>query len=219
MVNIKMNKNKICIYIISWIICLIILTAIFITNSEPGMEQANKLGLFFMSGVFIDFVLLFMLIKNERKMRINTKVKKTEQMLYYREPPFNYSPVIITYLHNLKMEFEKDIIAEIAFLINKKILKLEKINNEYYIDFNIKKGKVMKSQAAILQYIPGKVKLEDFIKELRNHKSYIEKCYEKDCIDLGYVEKGKVVERFNEEILNNIIIVLLIPMIVILINI
>ena len=32
--------------------------------------------------------------------------KKSDDILYYREPPFTYSPVIVTYIENLKLELQ-----------------------------------------------------------------------------------------------------------------
>ncbi len=209
--------NKIFISIIIWMICLIVLTTIAITGT-PGKELVNRMTLVIFAGMGFD-VIMFLYYNHQGKLRINTKVNKTEGTIYHREPPFDYSPVIITYLQNLKIEFKKDFIAEIAFLINKKILKLEKINNEYYIDFDVKQEKItLGSQAAILKYIPGKIKLQDLIKELEKHKYYIESCYEKDCIDLGYIEKGKRIEKFNTRTLYIITGILLIPTIVILLK-
>lgn len=210
--------NKIFISIIIWMICLIVLTTIAITGT-PGKELVNRMTLVIFAGMGFD-VIMFFYYNHQGKLRINTKVNKTEKTIYHREPPFDYSPVIITYLQNLKIEFKKDFIAEIAFLINKQVLKLEKINNEYYIDFDIKQEKVtLNSQSAILKYIPGKIKLQDLIKELQKHKYYIESCYEEDCINLGYIEKGKRIEKINTKILYIITGILLIPTIVILLKI
>lgn len=226
-----MKNNKTIICIIIWMICLIVLTTIALTGT-PGKDLANRFGLVIIVGIGIDLIMILILYNNQGKMRINTKVKKTEKAIYYREPPFNYSPVIITYLENLKIEFKKDFIAEIAFLINKKILKLEKINNEYYISFYLREGEkstvvgnnskteriTLNSQFAILKNMPreGKIKLKDLVKKLEKNKYDIEAAYEKDCIDLGYLEKGNRIEKIKSKKLYMIITILLIPTIVIL---
>lgn len=214
-----MNKKLICI--IGWMVCLIVLTIIAITGT-PGKELVDRLTSVISAGIGVDIVMILCFI-HQGKLRINTKVNKTNETVYYREPPFDYSPVIITYLQNLKLEFKKDMIAEIAFLINKKILILEKSNDEYYIDFyrNRKPKVTLLSQTVILTYLrfmPGKIKLEDFIKELQKYKYYIESCYEKDCVNLGYIEKGKRIEKINTKILYIIIGILLIPTILILVK-
>ena len=237
-----MSKNKELICIISWMICLIAFPTIAMTVT-PGEQVLKRLVFVFLLGIGLD-ILALIHYNNRGEMRINTKVEKTDKTIYHREPPFDYSPVIITYLQNLKIEFKKDFIAEIAFLINKKILKLEKINNEYYIDFYTEKEEknvntnnqilyknlvkralnnsknreqivTLNSQAAILKYITGKIKLQELIKKLENDKYYIQSCYEEDCINLGYLEKGRTIEKINTKLLYIITTILLIPTIVI----
>ena len=44
---------------------------------------------------------------------------------YYRELPRDYSPSMVSYLLNLRSEFKKDIIADLIFLEQRKIIRIE----------------------------------------------------------------------------------------------
>ena len=56
---------------------------------------------------------------------------------YYRELPRNYSPSIVSFLTNLKVEYRKDVLADLIYLEQKKVLKINQdktikiLNNDY----------------------------------------------------------------------------------------
>lgn len=44
---------------------------------------------------------------------------------YFRDAPANYSPSVVSFLFNLKIEYKKDVLANLMFLEQKGILMLE----------------------------------------------------------------------------------------------
>lgn len=193
------NKNIIRIYIVFlFLISLIIFYSLIYTRNMGSTLKINFSAIIF-CGVIIPITLII-----SNKIRFNNIVKKTSKTIYYREPPFNYSPVIVTYIENLKIELKKDIIAEICFLKNKGILDIKTINGKYYIKrIDNKECELMSSQIYLLNKIPIEgVWLNELIESIKKDKRNLEKCYEKDCIELGYITKGDIIYNLNEKILD-----------------
>ena len=55
---------------------------------------------------------------------------------YYREFPNDYSPSVVSLLLNLKVEYKKDILADLIFLEQKRIIKIDEDQNIIIIDDN-----------------------------------------------------------------------------------
>ena len=148
-------------------------------------------------GIIISLVsICYIKLCRNKKMRILSTVQKASNTFYYREPPFSYSPVIITYLENLKLEIDKDIFAEILFLHNNGYIEINKVNKHQYILTkkqveSTKYDALLQSQKFILSSFNYGIDLKDFIILMYNYKDTLEKLYEDDCYELGYLKKFK----------------------------
>ena len=161
---------------------------------------------FTLSIVFI-FTCICLIIRN-KKIRVETYIKKSDDIFYYREPPFTYSPVIVTYIENLKLEIEKDIIAEVLYLNNNGYLHIVKKEKDYYIiknnDLNNNTDNLLKSQKYIISKIYDDMSLLELIKIMKKNKIKLEKFYEQDCYDMNYIKKIKLFS--NKALFENVII-------------
>ena len=52
--------------------------------------------------IFIFILSLIICVYKRKILRANTKVKKAVDTIYLREPPYKYSPVITTYIQNIR---------------------------------------------------------------------------------------------------------------------
>ena len=115
--------------IMATILCLIFgLYFVFklLTDAIPGY-----FGIIITGGVLI---ILTILIKMYISIKNNTLIKNSEdQNIYIRDIPSKYSPAIISYLYNQKLENKKDIAATILNLCSKKIVSFEKDENNNII--------------------------------------------------------------------------------------
>lgn len=114
---------------------------------------------------------------------------------YFREHPKNYSPSIVSIILDLKLDCKKDLLADILYLENQKIIS---INYKYNSINIIKEYNSLKPHLQTLcKYIEENKNLT--IKELIDlFPSHLYRLtYEKECIDesisLGYITKDKKV--------------------------
>lgn len=86
------------------------------------MPSVNNINYFVFSFiiVFVYLILenIYFLIKN--------RLYKVEHD-YYRELPRNYSPSIVSFLTNLKVEYRKDVLADLIYLEQSMVFFLFKI--------------------------------------------------------------------------------------------
>ena len=97
----------------AFIIVIVIITIISIKSSE-------KIG-----NMFIKF---FIAIRN---FRLHVKATYNDIIVMNRDIDVDYSPAVLSYLYNFKVEPKKDILATILNLYNKKVMTIEKNENGY----------------------------------------------------------------------------------------
>ena len=92
-----------------------------ITFNDKPVELKNLFVIyFFITFIYVLLEAIYFLIKNK-----TYKVKHD----YYRELPRDYSPSMVSYLMNLKLEYKKDILSDLIFLEEKKIIKIDSNQN------------------------------------------------------------------------------------------
>lgn len=138
------------------------------------------------------FIKIFIAIRN---FRLHVKARYDDLSIMNRDIDADYSPAVLSYLYNLKVEPKKDILATILNLYNKKIMTIEKTENGYNFistqDINL--SKLTPDE----EYIYC-----SFIEDKENIKLFSSKDWEKIVIeeykkyDFSKVKKAK----FNEKI-------------------
>lgn len=74
------------------------------------------------------FIKIFILIRN---FKLYIKIKYTNSNTINREIDAKYSPAVLSYFYNFKLEPKKDILATILNLFNRKVISIEKTNSAY----------------------------------------------------------------------------------------
>ena len=74
------------------------------------------------------FIKFFIDIRN---FRLHVKATYNDIIIMNRDIDVDYSPAVLSYLYNLKLEPKKDILATILNLYNKKVMTIEKNGNGY----------------------------------------------------------------------------------------
>lgn len=92
-----------------------------ITFNGEKIELKNVFIIcFFIIFVYVLVETLYFLLKNKiYKIKYN----------YYRELPRDYSPSMVSVLMNLKLEYKKDILSDLIFLEERKIIKIDNNQN------------------------------------------------------------------------------------------
>ncbi len=100
---------------------------------------------------------------------------------YYRELPRDYSPSMVSYLMNFKLEYKKDIMADLLFLEQQGVLR---IDNNHIIDLN----KNIKFKDEHLNYL-----INNII------------CDNMDVVDLSKIEKTKI-DEYKKSVENDLLL-------------
>lgn len=162
----------------------------------------------------IVLALLYLWVNHNKKFKWVSYIKKTDEVLYYREPPFSYSPVIVSYLENLNLEIDKDIIAELLFLAQKGYLTFKKDRYNKHIlirNYEIDTNGLLTSQTFILSKIVSGITLVNFIQVMHKYKVVLEHLYEDDCHTLGYLVNEEYLLKIDRVM--PLFIILLVPVI------
>ena len=123
-------------FIVLWGICLVYMSTI------PTQFNGGLPRLFFYS--FIIVILIILLIQAGGIVFIRNKIylyfHRQGKNTYQRELPQQYSPAMLSYIQNQKIEGNKDIIAEIISLCAKKAIDIEKVGDDILITDLDKEG-------------------------------------------------------------------------------
>jgi len=122
---------------------------------------------------------IYILIRNFR-LHIKSKYKDLDTI--NREINAEYSPAILSYIYNLKLEPKKDILATILNLYNKKIITIEKTNYEYKFipNDNINLYSLSKDEKYIFNYLISNKKNTEKFSPKEWKKFVIEECDNND---------------------------------------
>ena len=203
-------------FLITLIVSIISLIFIYINEFDSYFQSFILIYMVLGFSLTI-FALLYCFINRNKKMRLLSYIKKDSNVLYYREPPFSYSPVIVTYLENLKLEIDKDVFAELLFLSQKGYLQIQKVApKKYMIIKNTtmcnNSNDLLQSQKFILSYINPEIDLQDLIDLMHKNKKKLENLYEDDCYTLGYLDKLTNILK-NKKLERSLIILFFIPLV------
>ena len=111
-----------------------------------------------------------------------------------REINLNYSPALISLLLDGKVELIKDLLADVLNLIYKKVIKVEKDNNIFQIDYSkLKETKISRDEHCIIKYIERKLKGTDI-----NFEKF------EKSVKLEFIENGFDIEDKSERFFKGI---------------
>lgn len=159
-----------------------LLISIIVFLLTMGMSSVNNTNYF----VFSFIIILVYLILENLYFLIKNRSYKVEHD-YYRELPRNYSPSIVSFLTNLKVEYRKDVLADLIYLEQKKILKINqdktiKILNSDYVFMDDEKH---------LSYLVNELALSEnpsidyLFENEKNYKDSFKKLIIEDCFSNG----------------------------------
>ena len=198
-------------FLITLIVSIISLIFIYINEFDSYFQSFILIYMVLGFSLTI-FALLYCFINRNKKMRLLSYIKKDSNVLYYREPPFSYSPVIVTYLENLKLEIDKDVFAELLFLSQKGYLQIQKVAPIKNTTMCNNSNDLLQSQKFILSYINPEIDLQDLIDLMHKNKKKLENLYEDDCYTLGYLDKLTNILK-NKKLERSLIILFFIPLV------
>jgi len=118
------------------------------------------------------------IIISVRNFKLHVKTKYKDLNILNREIDVKYSPAVVSYIYNTKLEPKKDILATILNLYNKKIISIEKANGKYKIipDYDIDLNILAPDERYIFLYFCGnRANIENFSSE-RWKQLVIEEC-------------------------------------------
>ena len=168
-------------------LCLIVFTIVFVvTGGFSNIKDITNLNYLIFSVIVVSVYVLtekvYFYIKN--------RSYKSEHD-YYRELPRNYSPSIVSFLTNLKVEYKKDVLSDLIYLEQKKVLKIDKNNNIIILNNDY----VFMNGEEHLRYIVNEIKsndnrnLEDFLNNKDFHESKFRKLIIQDSFALGLLTR------------------------------
>lgn len=168
-------------------LCLIVIAIVFVvTGGFSNIKDITNLKYLIFS---IIIVIIYLLVEKVY-FYIKNRSYKTEYD-YYRELPREYSPSIVSFLTNLKVEYKKDLLADLIYLEQKKVLKIDENNNIIILNNDY----VFLNGESHLSYLVNEIKLSEncSLDYLLNNKDLREKEFRKliiqDSFALGLLVK------------------------------
>lgn len=146
-------------------------------NGEKVSLKSLFVIYFFVTFVYILIEGLYYLLKNK-----TYKVKYD----YYRQLPRDYSPSIVSFLMNLKLEYKKDILADLIFLEERKIIEIDSNQNIKIVS----KNNIWKNYEKHLQFLITK------IETINNFK--LNKLLDAIDLDFKVQYKNYIINDLNE---------------------
>lgn len=163
-------------------------------NFSMTINGQDYTFLFYFSLCFI-ITILYFFISSLSFIKKNKTENKREQ--YLREIPREYSPSMVSVLTNLKLEYAKDVLADLLFLEQKGYVQIEEENHQIILlgkedSFGTYEGHLVK----LLKYIKSKVEItvEEIINVKEHHTfavSYQEAIY-MDLIGLDLLKTSSL---------------------------
>lgn len=135
---------------------LVIITIFLVITTNMLLEifKTDMLQLFILVTVSMFSIRFFVRLFEKLKNYIKLKFNLDNNEIYVREIKDEYSPTIISYLYNHKLEFKKDITAGILDLYGKKMIKLTNIGDNIKIEKTDKDiSELSKEQEYLYNYI------------------------------------------------------------------
>lgn len=195
-------KKAIIIYISSF--TLITFAIFLIINNKdvffPNFQLNSFLEMLksaFLTTLIINFPIIFMALfiyfifigiawgSNKAKFEYIKKINFSREKEYYREILKKYSPIVLTYIDNFKIEKRKDLISILLVLKLKKKIQIEK-NKLIIIDTNVEN--LTKVEKYIIDNIQnGKLELPHF--------GYINTYVEEEAVNDGLIIKAEYIKE------------------------
>jgi len=129
--NIKKDKYFILSIVVIYFVLIIMYIVVLLTDNIAGYN-----GIIMTIGTIIVVALI---IKICISIKNSLLIKKNDtNEIYIRDIPSKYTPAIVSYLYNQKIEKKKDIIATILNLCSKNVISFKKDenNNIMFVDLN-----------------------------------------------------------------------------------
>ena len=140
-------------------------------NIEPKIDRKEEFIKVLLSSLLTiwiigDIIILYHIYKKYNKKKIKYK--------YYNEIPLNVNPIIVGYLMHKKITND-DLVASILYLINTKVITIEKKKKDYIL----KKGKIKnitQSEEWLLKFIfdnKNQISLINFEHKAKNYEEFL----------------------------------------------
>ena len=196
------NNKKLLFFVDIIIIVLTIIVTIILYKIDKFSNYRVEFITIILVISLIPVIGIFVAKITPKKLRVDEHVNKTDKTIYYREIPYNYTPIIVSFIENLKVEYKKDIVAEILFLCKEKNLSIIKVEEVYYIRTNkeIERKNLNRTDWLILNLIDNYhskdiVKLADLINIVYSNRVQFEESVIADSMELGLITKGGILPR------------------------
>ena len=193
----------------------IILLAILMFIFPIEEKYSDNTGYILLIIACIPVMLVFLFSIIPPKLRVNTYVKKTDETIYYREIPYEYTPIIVSFLENLKMEFKKDVVSEILYLCKKGYIDIKKDEKGYIITDNKKTDykNLLVIDLFVLKFISkhskeNVIRLSTLLFRLKYSEGELKACLRKDCVEMGLLHTKGLFPNANTLLSHAVIIFL-----------
>lgn len=139
-------------------------------NIKPKVERRTDIINISLTSILIVWLIGEILIWYYTYKKYNVKVEKNKIV---KEIPSDYSPATLGYLMHKKIS-KKDLVASILYLIDKKVIQIKKLSNDYLL--KRKDAKVTPSEEWLLKFIfdnKKQIKLQNFEHRAKKYDDFL----------------------------------------------